>query len=56
MPLGDIQGIGPGSLVESTHRSLMVPVGDELIGRVLDGLGNPRDGKRTHLESKMGAY
>ena len=52
MPLGDIQGIGPGSLVESTHRSLMVPVGDELIGRVLDGLGNPMDGKGPILNPK----
>ena len=52
MPLGDIQGIGPGSLVESTHRSLRVPVGDELIGRVLDGLGNPMDGKEPILNPK----
>ena len=52
MPLGDIQGIGPGSLVESTHRSLRVPVGDELIGRVLDGLGNPMDGKGPILNPK----
>ncbi|NLY61267.1 MAG: flagellar protein export ATPase FliI [Clostridiales bacterium] len=44
MPLGDVQGIGPGSLVEATHKSLKIPVGNELIGRVLDGLGNPMDG------------
>jgi len=52
MPLGDIQGIGPGSLVESTHSSLKVPVGNELIGRVLDGLGNPMDGKGPILNPK----
>lgn len=45
MPLGELRGIGPGSLVESTHNSLMVPVGCELTGRILDGLGNPMDGK-----------
>ncbi len=52
MPLGDIHGIGPGSLVESTHSSLKVPVGNELIGRVLDGLGNPMDGKGPILNPK----
>lgn len=45
MPLGGIQGIGPGSLVEATHKSLKVPVGNNLTGRVLDGLGNPMDNK-----------
>jgi len=43
MPLGELDGIGPGSQVVATNRSLMVPVGKELIGRVLDGLGNPID-------------
>jgi flagellum-specific ATP synthase len=45
MPLGELDGIGPGSQVVATHRPLMVPVGRSLIGRVLDGLGNPIDGK-----------
>lgn len=45
MPLGELDGIGPGSQVVATHRPLMVPVGRHLIGRVLNGLGNTIDGK-----------
>jgi flagellum-specific ATP synthase len=44
MPLGDVGPISHGSRVTSTHRSLTVPVGDELLGRVLDPLGRPIDG------------
>ncbi len=45
MPLGDMQGVGPGDLVEclSTHQT--VAVGPHLLGRVLDSLGRPLDGK-----------
>lgn len=43
MPLGDLEGIGPGNEVTSTGRCLMVPVGEALLGRVLDGLGDPLD-------------
>ena len=43
MPLGIADGLAPGSLVEATGRPLRVPVGDELLGRVLDGLGNVLD-------------
>ena len=41
MPLGEMQGIGPGSEVVSSQRLLQVKVGNALLGRVLDGLGNP---------------
>jgi flagellum-specific ATP synthase len=44
MPLGSISGITPGSIVVSTGEQLRIPVGDELIGRVLGGLGQPIDG------------
>ncbi len=44
MPLGDLQGIAPGRAVQATGRALRVPVGDALLGRVLDGLGRPLDG------------
>lgn len=44
MPLGEMEGIGPGSKVEAMDTSLQVKVGPELLGRVLDGLGNPLDG------------
>ncbi len=45
MPLGPITGITPGAIVTSTSEQLRVPVGNELIGRVLGGLGQPIDGK-----------
>ncbi len=45
MPLGDLQGVEAGALVSTTGRGATVPVGDALLGRVLDGLGRPLDGK-----------
>lgn len=45
MPVGEIQGIGPGCEVVSAHRMLKINVGRQLLGRILDGLGNPIDGK-----------
>jgi len=45
MPLGDITGIAPGSKVIATGQTLKVLVGHSLLGRVLDGLGNPIDQK-----------
>jgi len=44
MPLGEIHGIGPGKAVTATGMPVRVPVGDELLGRVIDGLGRPVDG------------
>lgn len=44
MPLGEIGGVAPGASVSASGRPLRVPVGHELLGRVLDGLGNPIDG------------
>ena len=43
MPLGELQGIGPGTKVQSTGAPFRVPVGNSLLGRVLDGLGRPID-------------
>src|SRR3989338_2076272 len=43
MPLGELEGIGPGNDVISTGNCLMVPVGFNLLGRILDGLGDPLD-------------
>jgi len=50
MPLGDISGMSPGSVVEATGQSLQVSVSDDLLGRILDGLGNPMDDKGALLE------
>lgn len=44
MPFDDMTGVGIGSLVENTGKSFRVPVGEELLGRVVDGLGQPMDG------------
>ncbi|HMI94293.1 MAG TPA: FliI/YscN family ATPase, partial [Polyangiales bacterium] len=44
MPLGAMQGIGPGHVVTATGTALRAPVGPGLLGRVLDGLGAPLDG------------
>jgi flagellum-specific ATP synthase len=43
MPLGGMEGIRPGFDVIATGGPLMVKVGNPLLGRVLDGLGNPID-------------
>ena len=43
MPLGDLEGIGLGNNVIPTGHTLTVRVGEELLGRVLDGLGEPLD-------------
>jgi F-type H+-transporting ATPase subunit alpha len=42
--LGDAAGVKEGQTVKATGRILSVPVGDGLLGRVVDGLGNPVDG------------
>lgn len=47
MPYGNIDGIGLGSIVEGFDYPLSVKVSDELLGRVLDGLGEPMDNKKN---------
>ncbi len=49
MPFGSVSGITPGSIVISTGEKLRVPVGNQLIGRVIGGLGEPLDGKGAIL-------
>jgi flagellum-specific ATP synthase len=44
LPLGPIAGIGTGDRVLATGRPMSVAVGEQLLGRVLDGLGRPLDG------------
>jgi flagellum-specific ATP synthase len=45
MPLGEMRGIGPGSHLIMQGRQASAQVGTGLLGRVLDGLGAPLDGK-----------
>jgi flagellum-specific ATP synthase len=54
MPLGELHSIGPGCDVVSTGKPLSVQVGHELLGKVLDGLGQPLDG--SFLPSRMTQY
>jgi flagellar protein export ATPase FliI len=52
MPIGDLTNIGSQSEVESTGNCLTVKVGDGLLGRVLNGVGEPMDGAGT-IESTL---
>jgi flagellum-specific ATP synthase len=45
MPLGDLRGVGIGSRILSRRKTVDAIVGEGLLGRVIDGLGNPMDGK-----------
>ncbi|MBP6671824.1 MAG: flagellar protein export ATPase FliI [Bacteroidetes bacterium] len=45
MVLGEASNISPGCEIVSTGRPLTARVGEALLGRVIDGLGNPLDGK-----------
>jgi flagellum-specific ATP synthase len=45
MPLGEMRGMGPGSHLIMQGRQASAQVGPGLLGRVLDGLGAPLDGK-----------
>ncbi|WP_246128683.1 flagellar protein export ATPase FliI [Pleionea sediminis] len=53
MPTGDIHGLGPGASVIPTGHSARVEVGDKLLGRVLDGYGQPLDDKSEFHSEKQ---
>ena len=44
MPTGDLHGLEPSTRVVPTSRSGVVPVGEAMLGRVIDGAGQPLDG------------
>ncbi len=54
MPLGQLDGLRAGTPVRSLGRSLTAPVGHGLLGRVLDGLGRPIDGKGPLVDDRSG--
>ena len=57
MPLEEMRGIGPGCLVTARQDRALVPVGKALLGRVVDGLGQPIDNKGPILpEDKYPIY
>lgn len=43
MPVDSVEGVGVGCVVENTGKPLEVPVGFELLGHTLDGIGRPTD-------------
>ncbi len=45
MPLAEIRGVGPGCPIVARQQRAVIPVGPGLLGRVIDGLGNPIDNK-----------
>jgi flagellum-specific ATP synthase len=51
MPLGELEGIAPGDRVLPQRQNLTVPVGPGLLGRILDGLGHPMDGRPLLTET-----
>ncbi len=55
MPYGNVEGIGPGAIVENTGAPLKVPVGEEMLGQVLDGLGNLLDGEELPVNEYYNA-
>jgi len=52
MPLGELEGIAPGDRVLPQRQKLTVPVGPGLLGRILDGLGHPMDGRPLLTETE----
>ncbi|MBT3234161.1 MAG: flagellar protein export ATPase FliI [Calditrichaeota bacterium] len=52
LPFSETVGISPGSQVRLCPLPLSIPVGPQLLGRVLDGLGNPIDGKGPILSNE----
>ncbi|MCG8637769.1 MAG: FliI/YscN family ATPase [Desulfobacterales bacterium] len=55
MPYGDIRGISLGSRILPVASSPMVGMSDDLLGRVVDGMGNPIDGK-GHIRNSCSYY
>ncbi len=60
MPYGDMQGIKPGADIEASGRLFTVPVGDGLLGRIIDGFCKPIDGRGplqvdryTHINTRV---
>jgi flagellum-specific ATP synthase len=53
MPLGDLSGVAPGMKVQATGSPFRVKVGRALLGRVLDGFGEPIDHKDSMFLTEM---
>ncbi|MBZ4649757.1 flagellar protein export ATPase FliI [Thermosipho sp. (in: thermotogales)] len=53
MPLEDISGLKKGCQVLKTGEYVSVPVSEELLGKVIDSLGRPLDGKKIYTKEKV---
>ncbi len=57
MPLGELRGVGLDSLISVRRDKASLGVGINMLGRVIDGLGNPIDGKGTlQIEEEYPIY
>ena len=50
MPVDSVEGVGVGCIVENTGKPLEVPVGFELLGHTLDGIGRLTDMEQDYLD------
>jgi flagellum-specific ATP synthase len=55
MPLKSLHGVGHGSLIVLKEKSASLSLGDDLLGRVLDGMGQPIDRKGALIASRESA-
>ena len=55
MPFDSVEGVGVGCMVENTGKPLSIPVGDELLGHTLDGVGRIDDGSILELTEEYPA-
>ena len=55
MPFDSVEGVGVGCMVENTGKPLSIPVGDELLGHTLDGVGRIDDGSILELSDEYPA-
>ena len=53
VPLGELAGIRPGDRIIARQGAITVPVGPELLGRVVDALGRPLDDLPLHLTERV---
>lgn len=57
MPLGELRGLGPGSLIRVVRNSATIRVGNNLLGRVIDAMERPQDGMSApHLSQEQDLY
>ncbi|MEA3465494.1 MAG: FliI/YscN family ATPase [Thermodesulfobacteriota bacterium] len=57
MPLGELRGLGPGSLIRVLRSSATMGVGDAFLGRVIDAMGHPIDElPQPLIEEEMSVY